>query len=207
MYFNEKEDTNIDKEFKNTNKFDFEKNKGTIIITGIIILLLIIIAIVIIYLKNKKVYYIELNGGSEINVYEGIEFIDPGYIAYDNRGNDLSSSVTTNGKVDEEVIGTYQIVYTLYNKSVKRLVNVIASQSKFNKIYLEGEITMTLKVGEEYVEPGYYYNDIKVGDMHDKISVNGTVDTSKPGTYRLTYTVVNSEEMTVTAERIVIVEE
>lgn len=206
MYFNEKEDTNIDKEFKNDNKFNFEKNKKWIIIGGIALLVLILIIAAIIFLKNRKVYFITLNGGNEINVYKGVEFIDPGYRAYDNHGNNSNNLVKINGKVNEEVIGTYKITYTIKNKSISRTVNVIASQSQFTKIFLEGNTSMTIKVGEKYVEPGYYYNDVRDGDMKEKIEINGTVDTSKQGKYRLTYTVVNSEGVTITAERLVTVE-
>ena len=207
MYFNEKEDTNIDKEFKQSNKINSEKTKKILLIGGLIFLLLLIIIIVIFVIKNRKIYYLTLNGDSEIKVYEGVEFVDPGYVAYDNHRNILTDSVVVNGSVNENVVGTYVITYTLKNKSATRTVNVIASQSQFTKIYLEGDKTITIKVGEEYVEPGYYYNDIKAGDMRDKIIVNGTVDTSKPGKYRITYTIVNTDEVTITAERLVIVEE
>lgn len=206
MYFNEKEDTNIDKEFKKEKKFDFQKYKKIIIIGGITFLVLLIIIIAILFLKNRTIYYLKLNGGNEINVYKGSEFIDPGYNASDNHSHDLNNAVIVSGNVDEDVIGTYSIKYTLKNKEVTRIVNVIASQSQFTKIYLEGEKEMTIKVGEEYKEPGYYYNDILVGDMRNKIEVNGNVDTSKAGKYRLIYTVVNSENVTITAERIVTVE-
>ena len=206
MYFNEKEDTNIDKEFKREKKFDFEKYKKIIIIGGVALLVLLIIIIAILFLKNRTVYYLNLNGGNEINVYKGVEFVDPGYNASDNHGHNLNNAVVINGIVDENTIGTYNIRYTLKNKTVTRIVNVIASQSQFTKIYLEGEKEMTIKLGEEYKEPGYYYNDIIVGDMRNKIKVNGKVDTSKAGKYRLTYTVVNSENVTITAERLVTVE-
>ena len=203
MYFNEKEDTNIDKEFKKESKFDFQKYKKYIIIGGIALLIIII---AIIYVMNRKVYYLNLNGGHEINIYKGSEFVDPGYNARDNRNNNLNNLVVVSGNVDENTIGTYKIKYTLKNRKVTRTVNVIESQSQFTKIYLEGSKEMTIKLGSVYHEPGYYYNDIIVGDMRDRIKVNGKVNTSKAGKYRLTYTVVNSENVTITAERLVTVE-
>lgn len=203
MYFNEKEDTNIDKEFKKESKFDFQKYKKYIIIGGIALLIIII---AIIYAMNRKVYYLNLNGGYEINIYKGSEFVDPGYNARDNRNNNLNNLVVVSGNVDENTIGTYKIKYTLKNRKVTRTVNVIESQSQFTKIYLEGSKEMTIKLGSVYHEPGYYYNDVLVGDIRDRIKVNGKVNTSKAGKYRLTYTVVNSENVTITAERIVTVE-
>ena len=206
MYFNEKEDNNIDKEFKKEKKFDFEKYKKIIIFGGIAFLLLLIIIIAIVLLKNRTIYYLSLNGEREINVYKGVSFVDPGYEARDNHNNNLNNLVIVSGSVDENTIGTYNIRYTLKDKTISRVVNVIASQSQFTKIFLEGETEMTIKLGSVYQEPGYYYNDIIVGDMRDKIKVNGKVDTSKVGKYRLTYTVVNSENVTITAERLVTVE-
>ena len=206
MYFNEKEDTNIDKEFKKEPKFDFQKYKKIIIIGGIALLVLIIIIIAILAFKNRKVYYLYLNGGNEINVYKGSNYIDPGYEARDNYNHNLNNAVIVTGTVDENTIGTYNIRYTLKDKTVTRIVNVIASQSQFTKIYLEGSKEMTIKLGSVYHEPGYYYNDVLVGDIRDRIKVNGKVNTSKAGKYRLTYTVVNSENVTITAERIVTVE-
>ena len=206
MYFNEKEDTNIDKEFKKNKKHDFENSKKIFTIIGLILLFLIIIIVVVLFLKNRTTYYLNLNGSTNINIYEGVEFTDPGYYAYDNHRNDLTNSVIVSGNVDTDTVGTYTITYSLKNRVAQRVVNVIASQSQFTKIILEGDTIMTVPVGSEYIEPGYYYSDLKVGDMRDKVVVNGKVDTTKPGRYRITYSVVNSDDVTITTERIIIVE-
>ena len=75
----------------------------------------------------------------------------------------------------------------------------------------DGRITMTLcgshetivRTGEAYVEPGCLARDAEEGSLSDRMQVSGDVDTSKPGTYTVTYTVVNDAGMTARAERTV----
>ena len=75
----------------------------------------------------------------------------------------------------------------------------------------DGRITMTLcgshetivRTGEEYVEPGCLARDAEEGSLSDRVQVSGAVDTSTPGTYTVTYTVVNDAGMTARAERTV----
>lgn len=75
----------------------------------------------------------------------------------------------------------------------------------------DGRIVMTLcgshetivRTGEEYVEPGCLVRDRQEGNLTDRVKVSGSVDTSTPGTYTITYTVVNDEGMRASAERTV----
>ena len=209
MYFNEKEDTNIDKEFKkefNLGDFLREHIKG-IIIFVIVLLLLIVILFVFLKARNKTEYAISLNGGNEITVYQGVNYTDPGYRAYDNHHNDLTSSVKVNGQVKTDVVGKYTITYTVGNKSVNRVVNVIEKPQVATVIHLKGDINMTIGVGVTYEEPGYSVVDAKDGNLADKVEVTNNVDTSKPGIYRVIYSVVNSDGVTTTVARTVTVKD
>lgn len=75
----------------------------------------------------------------------------------------------------------------------------------------EGRITMTLcgshdtyvRVGESYIESGCLVRDSVEGNLTANVQVEGTVDTSKPGDYPITYTVQNAEYMQAQCERIV----
>ncbi len=77
----------------------------------------------------------------------------------------------------------------------------------------DGRITMTLcgdhetivRTGEEYVEPGCLARDTEEGSLSDRVQVSGEVDTSTPGTYTVTYSVVNDAGMSARAERTVLV--
>lgn len=53
---------------------------------------------------------------------------------------------------------------------------------------LNGDLVINLKVGEKYVEPGYSASSDLKGDITSYVKVTGEVDTSKAGSYKLTYT-------------------
>lgn len=220
MYFNnEKEDTNIDKEFSNKKKinfkninfknidfknFDFGKFKIPLFILGGIILLFVILLIV--RPKGDKVeYFIRLEGGEDITVYKGEEFIDPGYYGYDTNGKDYTDKISIDSSVDSNKIGDYEVIYKLNDVSVKRTVSVIEKPIGATQIYLKGESTISVKVNSEYTEPGYEAVDSVDSVLTDKVTVSGRVDTKKVGTYIITYSVVNSSGVTTSVKRTVIV--
>jgi PKD repeat protein len=70
-------------------------------------------------------------------------------------------------------------------------------------ITLKGDNPLTITVGEEYVDPGATAYDEEDGDLSDQIVITGTVDTSTPGEYTVTYTVRDSAGNTATATRVV----
>lgn len=74
-------------------------------------------------------------------------------------------------------------------------------------IKLKGKSSMTLKVGEIYSEKGATAKDKFDGDLTEKIVISGSVNTSKAGTYTITYTVTNSYNKTTTATRTITVKE
>lgn len=207
MYFNEKEDTNIDKEFKKEFNFaDFlREHLKLIIILGIVLLLLIVILFVVIKAKNRTEYFINLNGGEEITVYQGINYTDPGYSAYDNHRNNLTNAVKVNGQVKTDVIGKYTITYTIGNKSINRVVNVIEKPAIATIIHLNGDLNVSINVGSKYTDPGYNAVDAKDGDLTSKVQVTNNVDENKIGIYRIIYSVVNSDGVTTTVSRTVTV--
>ena len=70
-------------------------------------------------------------------------------------------------------------------------------------ITLNGNSTLTLKVGETYTELGAKATDNKDGDITSKILTAGTVNTAVAGTYTITYTVSDTSGNTATATRTV----
>lgn len=205
MYFNDsKEDTNIDDEFESKKLFDFSKFKIPLIIIGAIILLIIIIFLIT---KNHKAkYFINLKGESEITIYEGTTYEEPGYLAYDDKKNDLTDKVSISGTVNSNTIGSYVITYSLNNIKVTRTVNVIKQVEAVTYIYLKGNKNIHIKQGTKYTEPGYTANDTIDGNITSNVKVKGKVDTSKKGVYEITYTVTNSKGKTTSETRTVVVE-
>ncbi len=74
-------------------------------------------------------------------------------------------------------------------------------------ITLNGESHITLNVGDTYTEQGATAKDDKDGDISSKISITGSVNTSKAGKYTVTYSVKNSSGKTVTKTRTITVKE
>lgn len=205
MYFNEnKEDTNIDKEFNSSKEFDLSKFKIPLIIIGAIILLLIIILIIVSSTKNRTEYYITLEGNEEMIIYKGSSYNEPGYKGYDNKKREYKVNVS--GEVDTSKVGTYTITYSLQNVKKTRTVKVMETPDNPTIIHLNGSKNITLKVGEKYEEPGYSAIDYIEGDLTSKVTISGNVNTSKTGIYRLIYSVVNSDGVTTSEARVVTVE-
>lgn len=56
-------------------------------------------------------------------------------------------------------------------------------------ISLTGGSSVTLEVGQSYTDPGFTATDLIDGNVNSRVTTEGTVDTSTPGTYIIRYTV------------------
>ena len=129
---------------------------------------------------------ISLVGSSTIYLEVGETFTDPGATASDNVDGDLTSSITSSGTVNTATEGTYTVVYSVSDTdgniaSVSR--TVIVSLDLPPTITLTGSSTITLLVGDTYIEDGCVATDNEDGDITSSITTSGTVDTSIAGTY------------------------
>ena len=120
MYFNnQKSNTNIDNDFNNKSNIlssflsIISKYKKIIIISISILILLIIMVMIF---SNRKVNkYLELTGEEIVTIYEGTDYVEPGYKAYNSKDEDLKSEVTIETNLNNKAIGKYEILYTLGN--------------------------------------------------------------------------------------------
>lgn len=174
MYFKDKIDTDIDDEFESKHKFNINfKNininidKKSILIFGVCFLL-IIIGIILMNIKNRESYFIELSGDDLIMIYKDNDFIDPGYSARNNKGVDLTNKVVVNSNVNTEVLGDYEVIYTLGETKKIRYVSVIEKPVGATSIYLSGDLTVYLRIGDTYKEPGYTVVDSIDSNLTDK---------------------------------------
>lgn len=197
MYFNDRNATNDNK------KKNFSVKK--IIIIVLVFLFLLIGFLVFFLNKNSTKYTLTLNGDKDMLIYQDSVYEDPGYKAYDSKGNDLSSSVMVTGNVDSSIVGEYTIVYTFNELTEKRHVSVISNVSHQTYLTLKGASTIFLKLGEEYVEPGYVVIDNLESGLSEKVVISGEQPKNIPGTYKLKYSVTNNSGLTVSAERTIIV--
>ena len=225
---NIKEEKRYEKEYDIDDEFDGGISKVIRFISKKIKLLLIILAIItivifIIMFINKEKnnnennnpinnetekqykYSIVLKGKENITIYQGEQYIEPGYTANDNYNNDLTNQVIINNQVDVNKIGTYQITYKLNNITKIRTVTVIEKIVGDIEISLKGNETINLTVGQKYEDPGYTAVDLIDGDITYLVKTISTLDTNKPGTYQITYMVTNSTGATESKIRTIIV--
>ena len=219
MYFNkEHSDTNIDKELnhKSSKKnkknilsylpINLDNNKKTILIVGVIAIILLII--ILLFINKKPTIYIELIGDEVITLYQGSDYIEPGYKAYNSKDEDLNKDVIIKSNLNIDKIGEYEITYTIDKVEKTRKINIIQKSKEYTYIYLNtinNNTNMYLKIGDTYEEPGYQVFNSYGLDLNDKVEVTGTVDTSKKGSYVLTYSVYDSSNVRISVTRTIIV--
>lgn len=67
----------------------------------------------VVVIDNTSLFSLELKGDKEIEITKNSSYQEPGYIAYDKLGNDISNQVVITGSVNPNVLGTYQITYKI----------------------------------------------------------------------------------------------
>ena len=141
---------------------------------------------------------LRLFGKKEITIYAGEEYIEPGFYAVSSLGEIKTNDViVTPDEFDTSNPGEYYINYAIGDKKEQRKVTILEKEeenikSNSLRLTLEGNLQVVLEVGDEYVEPGYYAFDTNLGNITNKVIVEGKVDTNTPGTYTLTYKVENN---------------
>jgi hypothetical protein len=135
---------------------------------------------------------ITLLGSSTISINEGDTFTDPGATAIDNV--DGSVSVTISGSVDTSRPDTYIIRYNAVDSAgnqateVTRVVTVVDTTPPV--ITLSGSSSISVNLGETFNDPGATAVDSVDGSV--SVTSSGSVDTSRVGTYIITYNAIDS---------------
>ena len=138
---------------------------------------------------------ITLLGQSEITIFTGTIFNDPGATATDNVDGDISGNIVTTGLVNSDSAGTYSLFYNVADSTgnkaseVSRIVNVIDSDTLAPVITLSGANPLNITVGGNYIEPGASATDNMDGDLSSLINISGTVNSGVTGNYQIVYTV------------------
>ncbi|MBT5378586.1 MAG: DUF5011 domain-containing protein, partial [Opitutae bacterium] len=142
---------------------------------------------------------ITLIGDKETRIGINAPFTDPGATAKDLFEGDIQVQANIPIPIDTNAAGDYEIIYTatdsVGNKAeIKRTVKVLPDTTP-PVITLVGESTMTINLGSEYDEDGAIAEDNIDGILTPFLEDSGTVDavdTSKEGTYIITYDVSDS---------------
>ncbi len=136
---------------------------------------------------------VTLLGDASIVVECHSAFLDPGATAGDACAGSLPVSMT--GLVDVNTPGTYLLTYSAIDPAgnssgVTRTVSVVDTTAPF--IVLLGEATIVVECHGSFTDPGATAADLCSGDLTGNIAVSGSVDTTSPGDYVLTYSVADA---------------
>ena len=126
---------------------------------------------------------------------------EEGYTATDNYDGDLTDKV-----VAEEKDGV--VIYTVADSSgnetkVERTIHY--DDPVAPELTLKGDAKITITEGDKWKDPGCTATDNVDGDITELVSISGSVDYKKPGTYKLTYEVKDQYGNPASAERTVVV--
>lgn len=141
---------------------------------------------------------ITILGDNPTTVEVGSTFTDPGVTVYDQDG---SSTYSTTGTVDTNVLGAYTLTYTAADNSgnqatVTRTVNVVDTTAP--AITLVGDSQVNIEVGSTYTDAGATATDNYDGDISSQIVVVNNVDVNTLGSYTVTYSVSDSSSNAAT---------
>ena len=141
---------------------------------------------------------VTLVGEQEVFLEFGETFSEPGATAqfWTTDGSEKQYvDVRVKGEVDEEKVGTYELVYSASHKGVsdKQIRKVHVTDSVFPQITLKGDPTRLTPYGEQYQEEGFTATDNYDGDLTDRVIRH---ETDKTVTYTVTDTAGNTTTVT-----------
>ena len=137
---------------------------------------------------------ITLTGDSTIYLEYPATYIEPGFSAVDDTDEDITADVVVSGTVDTAILGTYTLEYDVDDSSensadtVSR--TVIVRDTTPPVIVLNGDNPIEVAYNGTYTDPGAVVTDNY--DAEVNITGAGSVDTSTPGDYTITYNATDS---------------
>ncbi len=154
-----------------------------------------------------------LSGSAVLALTEGDAYEEPGFSAIDDKDGDITHLVSVAGKLATAYAGSYTLTYTVYDQAgngatAKRTITVAplpeppANEPLPPTITQVGSNPIILHLeGSPYVEQGAVAIDPVDGDISHQVKIAGSVDTSRPGTYPVKYTVTNSAGLSAEVTR------
>ncbi len=143
--------------------------------------------------EDKMAPELKLKGMNPMIIKAGSgDYVEPGATSMDNVDGDLSMHIEISGHVKTTVLDTYIVKYTVSDVArnvTTKTRTVIVSDDEPPVVELVGEAMVRLIIGDRFRDPGARGYDSREGDLSSRIVTTGTVNTSRPGTYKLTYIV------------------
>ena len=130
---------------------------------------------------------IKLDGDTEISLYVGDEYQEPGYSAWDACDGELTQAIQVIQSDDA-------IVYTVTDEAgntatVQR--SIVWNLPPTPRILLEGGNMVTIHAGEKFEDPGFTVAYDGDENLASEVIVCGEVNIYRAGTYELTYHVAD----------------
>ena len=146
-----------------------------------------------------------LNGVNDIRIAHHAHF-NPmtGVTAIDQEDGDLTNHITVEGHVNTTHVGTYALTYHVDDSDNNQTSKVRSVEVYSAKPVFKGISDISVQLGSDF-DPLFGINatDEEDGDLTSKVELNGTVDTTRLGSYTLTYRVTDSAHQTTTEQRVV----
>lgn len=144
---------------------------------------------------------ISLEGSQEVIVCPNHEYTELGYKATDNYDGDITDKLSI---INDKNVIKYKVSDSSNNTTtIER--NIKYEDTDKPTITLKGKSNIYLKVGNKYTEPGYTATDNCDGEITNKVTVSGSVNTNSTGSYTLTYSVKDSSSNEISVNRVVTV--
>ena len=140
---------------------------------------------------------ITLNGPNPLTLAAGSTYIEPGATAQDNVDGNISGAIAINNSdLNTNVPGSYEIIYSVSDaagNTAQEIRPVIVEDQGAPVITLIGMNPLTIPASSPYNDPGAIATDNVDGDISANIVVDDSdVDTDVPGTYQVTYNVMDA---------------
>ena len=165
------------------------------------------------YIFHQTVYQdltaipdITLNGEATETIEVFAEYTDPGATAT-IRGEAPNKAITVEGTVDTSKPGEYLINYKITNNKGRKETTVTRKITVIDDIpptiELNGDSTVTVKLGGDYKEAGATATDNYDGDISGNVEITGEIDFKVVGDYKILYSVSDSSGNKTEVERTV----
>ena len=151
---------------------------------------------------------ITILGDNEVTIENGHAYVDAGALAYDEVDGDLTDNIIVNNTVDVSVDGVYSVTYTVSDAAGNTATAIRAVTVKANVkpvIIINGYNSVKWPTGMVYKDMGATAYDAEDGDITPLIVTSGKVNTSRVGTYQITYSATDSHGAVGSGVRTVVV--
>jgi hypothetical protein len=150
---------------------------------------------------------IALVGAQSMKLECGSSFTNPGATAVDACSGPLTGAISYSGAVNTAAVGTYEVTARVVDGAgltASAVRSVQVSDTQAPSIALNGASLLNVECGVgTYNEAGASANDVCTGDVSNRVSISGTVNTAARGIYTKTYSVTDASGNRASAVRTV----